>query len=225
MSDFIVGLTGGVAAGKSEVTRRFEALGIAVVDADVAARAVVEPGQPALAQIAARFGAGILQADGRLDRRALRERVFADAGERQALEAITHPAIRTALQAGCRAAPGPYVIAAVPLLAEAGGRSGYPWVDRILVVDAPESLQHARLMRRDGVDEALASRMIAAQAPRHERLAIADDVVLNDGLAGHLDAAVAKLDAQYRALAAAVRQQGSSAGLDMSAASERPGRN
>lgn len=201
MSDFIIGLTGGVASGKSEVTRRFEVLGVHVADADVAAREVVEPGQPALAAIAERFGRAVLLADGTLDRRRLRERIFADADERRALEAITHPAIRARLEAQCRAAPGPYAIAAVPLLVEAGGRAAYPWVDRILVVDAPVQVQHARLMRRDGVDETLASRMIAAQATREARTAIADDVIVNDGHPDHLDAMVAALDARYRELA------------------------
>ena len=200
MSDFIVGLTGGVASGKSEVTRRFQALGVEVVDADVAAREVVEPGQPALARIAERFGAGMLLADGRLDRRQLRERVFADAQARRDLEAITHPAIRARVKAQAQAAPGPYAVVAVPLLAEAG-RAAYPWMARVLVVDAPESLQHDRLMRRDGVDEALAARMIAAQASRTARLAIADDVILNDGDPAHLDTAVAALHARYLAAA------------------------
>ena len=204
MSDFIIGLTGGVASGKSEVTRRFEALGVAVADADLAARAVVEPGQPALAAIATRFGAGILLPDGRLDRRQLRELVFADMQARRDLEAITHPAIRALLRTQCLAAPGPYAIAAIPLLAEAGGRAGYPWLDRIVVVDAPVELQRSRLMQRDGVDEALAMRMISAQATRDARLAIADEVVLNDGHPDHLDARVAELDARYRALAAAL---------------------
>ena len=200
MSDFIVGLTGGVASGKSEVTRRFQALGVAVVDADLAAREVVEPGQPALARIAERFGAGMLLADGRLDRRQLRKRVFADAQARRDLEAITHPAIRARVKAQAQAAPGPYAVVAVPLLAEAG-RAAYPWMARVLVVDAPESLQHDRLMRRDGVDEALAARMIAAQASRTVRLAIADDVILNDGDPAHLDTAVAALHARYLAAA------------------------
>ena len=202
MSGFIIGLTGGVASGKSELTRRFEALGVYVADADVVAREVVEPGQPALAAIAARFGREVLQADGALDRRRLRERIFAAPSDRLALEAITHPAIRSALEAACRQAPGPYAIAAIPLLAEAGGRRGYPWLDRILVVDTPVAVQHARLMRRDGVDAELADRMIAAQATREARLALADDVVLNDGAPDHLDARVAELDARYRKLAA-----------------------
>lgn len=202
MSEFIIGLTGGVAAGKSEVTRRFEARGIAIADADLAARQVVEPGQPALARVVETFGADVLQADGRLDRRRLREHVFADADARHRLEAILHPAIREHLAVQCRNAAGPYAIAAIPLLTEVGGRSAYPWLDRILLVDAPVELQHARLMRRDDIDEALAAKMIAAQAGRAERRALADEVVLNDGHPEHLDAAVERLDAYYRTLAA-----------------------
>ena len=202
MSKFIIGLTGGVAAGKSEVTRRFEARGIAIADADLAARQVVEPGQPALARVVETFGADVLQADGRLDRRRLREHVFADADARHRLEAILHPAIREHLAVQCRNAAGPYAIAAIPLLTEVGGRSAYPWLDRILLVDAPVELQHARLMRRDDIDETLAAKMIAAQAGRAERRALADDVVLNDGHPEHLDAAVERLDAYYRTLAA-----------------------
>lgn len=203
MSGFIIGLTGGVASGKSEVARRFQALGVEVADADVAARQVVAPGQPALAGIVRHFGPGVLQADGTLDRRRLRERVFADADARRALEAITHPAIRALLEAHCRQAAGPYAIAAIPLLAEAGGRTAYPWLDRILVVDAPEALQQSRLMQRDDVDAGLAARMIAAQATRPQRLAIADDVVRNDGEPARLDAEVAALHRRYLALAAA----------------------
>ena len=202
MSEFIIGLTGGVAAGKSEVTRRFEARGIVIADADLAARQVVEPGQPALARVVETFGADVLQADGRLDRRRLREHVFADADARHRLEAILHPAIREHLAVQCRNAAGPYAIAAIPLLTEVGGRSAYPWLDRILLVDAPLELQHARLMRRDDIDEALAAKMIAAQAGRAERRALADEVVLNDGHPDHLDAAVERLDAYYRTLAA-----------------------
>lgn len=205
MSQFVIGLTGGVAAGKSEVTRRFEALGITVADADVAARVVVAPGSEGLARIVAHFGSGILLADGQLDRAALRERIFASAQERQALEAITHPAIRTLLRQTCEQAPGPYAIAAIPLLTEAGGRQSYPWLDRILVVDAPVAVQHARLMQRDGTTAELADRMIAAQASREERLALADDVVVNDGHPDHLQAEVERLDAMYRGLAGSNR--------------------
>lgn len=201
MAAFVVAVTGGVASGKSAVTDAFAARGITVADADVAARAVVEPGQPALQQIAERFGPGSLAADGRLDRAAMRERIFADAEARSALEAILHPRIRSWLQAACAAATSPYVVAAIPLLTEGGGRSAYPWLDRILVVDVPEAVQHERLMRRDGVDDGLARRMVAAQAGRRQRLALADDVIVNDGPLSALVAAVSRLDARYRRLA------------------------
>lgn len=202
MSRFVIGLTGGIAAGKSEVSRRFEALGITVADADLAARVVVAPGSEGLARIAAHFGTNILLADGQLDRAALRARIFDSAQERQALEAITHPAIRQLLRQTCEQAEGPYAIAAIPLLTEAGGRQQYPWLDRILVVDVPVAVQHARLMQRDGIDTALADRMIAAQASREARLALADDVVVNDGHPDHLQAHVERLDRAYRELAA-----------------------
>lgn len=199
MSGYVIGLTGGIASGKSALGREFEALGVTVVDADVVAREVVAPG-PVLSRIAERFGRHVLQADGTLDRRALREMVFADEELRLALEGITHPAIRERLQAQCRAAPGPYAIAAIPLLTEAGGRGVYPWLDRILLVDAPVDLQRARLMARDGIDATLADRMIAAQATRAQRLALADDVVVNDGDPAHLQARARALAAQYLVL-------------------------
>jgi len=201
MSDYAIGLTGGIASGKSALGRQFEALGVTLVDADVVAREVVEPG-PVLTAIAERFGLAVLQADGTLDRRALRELVFADEQLRLALEAITHPAIRQRLLDRSRAAPGPYVVVAIPLLTEAGGRQAYPWLDRVLLVDAPLELQRERLMARDGIDAALADRMIAAQASREQRLALADDVVVNDGDPVRLEASARELDARYRQLAA-----------------------
>ncbi len=201
MSGFIIGLTGGVASGKSEVTRRFEARGIVVADADVAAREAVAVGSEGLAEVAAVFGAGMLDASGALDRAAMRRHVFADADARKRLEAIVHPRVRAMLKAACEQAPGPYAIAAIPLLAEGGGRHAYPWLDRILVIDVPREIQFARLMRRDGIDAALAEKMLAAQATRGQRLAIADDVIVNEGPLEALDAQVATLDARYRALA------------------------
>ncbi len=201
MSNFIVGLTGGIASGKSEVSRRFEALGITVADADIAAREVVAVGSPALAEIVERFGPDVVQADGSLDRSRLRQRVFADAGDRRALEAITHPAIRARVKSQCESAPGPYAMAAIPLLTEAGGRPSYPWLDRILVIDTPEAVQLSRLLRRDTIDEVLAQRMIDAQATRQQRLALADDVILNDGLPEQLQPQVERLDSLYRRLA------------------------
>lgn len=207
MAAYRVGLTGGIASGKSAVAARFAALGTAVVDADVAAREVVAPGQPALARIVEAFGPDVLRDDGSLDRAKLRTTVFADPHARRTLEGLLHPPIRAALQAAAEAAPGPYVLVAIPLLAEGGGRKAYPWLDRILVVDAPVDLQRARLMARDGIDAALADGMLAAQADRRQRLAIADDVVVNDGALAALDDVVAALDRHYRALAALARPQ------------------
>ena len=199
---YVVGLTGGIASGKSAVAERFTAKGIVVADADVAARTVVEPGQEALAEIAQTFGPDVLQADGQLDRAALRRRVFDDEPARRTLEAILHPRIRLLLRQQVEQAPGPYALVAIPLLAEGGGRNAYPWLDRILVVDVPREVQVARVMRRDGIDAALAERMVAAQATREARLAIADDIVVNAGAVEALDAQVTALGRLYRRLAA-----------------------
>lgn len=196
---FVVALTGGIASGKSAVARRFEALGIAVHDADVAAREVVKPGSESLAAIVQAFGPGVLDEQGLLDRAAMRRRVFADDMARRQLEAITHPRVRAWLRERVAADPGPYCILAIPLLAE--NLAHYRWVDRILVVDAPESAQLERLVRRDGIDEALARRMIARQASREQRLALADDLIENGGEEAALDAAVAALHQRYLALA------------------------
>jgi dephospho-CoA kinase len=200
MSDYFIGLTGGIASGKSALEREFVARGIFVADADLIARRIVEPGQPALEAVAAHFGASVLTADGTLDRAGLRALVFDNEPARRALEGILHPIIRTQLYEQCLAATSDYAVAAIPLLTEGGGRNAYPWLDRILVVDALPATQKARLMQRDGIDEALAEKMIAAQATRAQRLAIADDIVVNDGDLSRLSAAVDELDARYRAL-------------------------
>lgn len=192
----ILGLTGGVASGKSSVARAFEARQPGcVVDADRAARAVVEPGTDGLAAVVERFGSGVLGADGRLDRAALRERVFAEPADRKALEALLHPRIRAWMAERAAAATSAYVVMDIPLLAEGGGRSTWPMLDRIVVVDVPAAVQRARLRARDGVDEAMAERMIAAQATRAQRLALADDVIVNLGSLPDLDAAVGRLEA------------------------------
>lgn len=203
MSDYFIGLTGGIASGKSALEKAFAAHGIAVADADLLAREVVQPGEPALAAVVAHFGTGVLQADGQLDRATLRERVFGNDEERRALEAILHPAIRARLHDLCRQADSPYAIAVIPLLTEGGGRRAYPWLHRILVVDTPVAVQKARLMQRDGIDAALAERMLAAQAARADRLAIADDIIVNDGDITHLQHSADALHARYLALAAA----------------------
>lgn len=202
MAAFCVGVTGGVASGKSEVTRRFEALGVTVADADLAARAAVEAGSAGLAEVVAAFGADVLDAQGGLDRAAMRRRVFADPDARRRLEAIVHPRVRALLREQCERAPGAYAIAAIPLLTEGGGREAYPWLQRILLVDVPVEVQRARVMARDRVEAELAERMIAAQATRAARLAIADDVIVNDGQLDALGRQVAALDRRYRALAA-----------------------
>ena len=201
MSNFVIGLTGGIASGKTEVTRRFEALGIFVADADVAAREAVEVGSDGLADIVDMFGASVLLADGSLDRPAMRRRVFNDSDALKRLEGIIHPHVRELLHAACARASTPYVIAAVPLLAESGGRKAYPWLQRILVVDVPEAVQLQRLLLRDGIDEPLARRMMGAQATREQRLAIADDVLVNEAALEQLDAHVVALDRLYRRLA------------------------
>lgn len=201
MSDYFIGLTGGIASGKSALEKAFAKQGVVVADADLLAREVVAPGEPALAAVVERFGRDVLRADGQLDRAALRVRVFGDPDQRRALEAILHPAIRARLEAICRAAPGPYAIATVPLLTEGGGRAAYPWLHRILVVDTPAAVQKARLMQRDGIDATLADQMMAAQASRAERLALADDIVVNDGDLAHLQRAADQLHARYVALA------------------------
>ncbi len=173
-----VALTGGIASGKSAVAALFEARGVPVVDSDAIAREIVAPGSPALEAIRRRFGERILQGDGTLDRRALREQVFADPVARRDLEAITHPAIRARMQEWSQAVTGPYQIHMIPLLVESGGRRDF---DRVLVVDCPEELQIQRVMQRDGVDANSARNILAAQASRAARLAIADDVIVNDG--------------------------------------------
>lgn len=201
MADYIIALTGGIASGKSEVERRFRTLGVHVADADVAAREVVEPGTAGLAEIVDAFGSGVLDAGGALDRPAMRRRVFADDAARLQLEAIIHPRVRAALRTACQAAGGPYAIAAIPLFAEAGPDAYVTWVDRVLVVDVPVAVQLERLLRRDGIDEALAWRMIRAQATRDQRLAVADDVIANDGPLEALDALVGALHGRYLELA------------------------
>ncbi len=191
---FRVALTGGIASGKSAVAALFTAHGVPVVDSDVIAREVVAPGSPALEAIRRRFGDGVLQADGSLDRRALREQVFAEPAARRDLEAITHPAIRARMQAWSQTAVGPYQIHMIPLLIEGGGRRDF---DRVLVVDCPEQLQVQRVMQRDGVDEISARNVLAAQASRAERLSIADDVIVNDGDRDKLSIEVDALHRRY----------------------------
>lgn len=202
MAQFRVGLTGGIASGKSAADAAFAGLGVVIADADVIARELVEPGQAALAEVVAHFGTDVLGDDGRLDRASLRRRIFAHPADKTALESILHPRIRAELEARTAAAPGDIAIASIPLLTEGGGRDAYPWLDRILVIDVAPETQRARLMARDGIDAELAQQMIAAQASREDRLAIADDVVCNEDTLDTLRSRIAELCRFYQRLAA-----------------------
>ena len=197
-STLTVGLTGGIASGKSLVASAFQRLGVTIIDADVVARDIVEPGQPALAEIVSRFGDDIVDDEGRLKRRDLREIVFADDAARSDLEGITHPRIREELARRRDAAQSDYCLLVVPLLVKS---SMIDLVDRVLVVDAPEGVQMERLMSRDDIDEDLAQRMIAAQDARGERLAMADDVLINTGPRKDIADLAAALHAGYLRLA------------------------
>jgi dephospho-CoA kinase len=192
-------LTGGIASGKSAVAGMFAELGIPVIDTDVIAREVVAPGQPALDEIRARFGAHMIDASGKLDRAAMRSLVFSDDDARAELEAILHPRIGLETRRQAEAAGGPYQLIVVPLLAGSPLRQ---FVDRVLVVDCDEDTQMQRLRRRDNETAENAQRILAAQASREERLAIADDTIDNGGELEATQAAVSQLDQRYREIAA-----------------------
>lgn len=197
-----IGLTGGIASGKSTVARRFVELGVPVVDADAAARAVVAPGKPGLAAVRERFGPRVLAENGELDRRALRDLIFEDPGLRRDLETILHPLIRADMEQSAELAIGPYVVMDIPLLVESGSRDR---VDRILVVDVDETMQLQRVMARDGCTEQQARAILASQASRSARLAAADDVLVNTGTVTDLRQAVDHLHERYLRLAEARR--------------------
>src|SRR5262245_42965374 len=195
-----VALTGGIASGKSTVANLFAARGASIVDTDLLAREVVAPGSPLLPRIAEHFGSLVLQKDGSLDRARLRELVFKNPAERQWLEGVTHPAIRELTDSRCETATGPYAIVAIPLLVETRGTHRF---HRVLVVDCDPALQLARLQSRDGMTREQAERMLAAQVSREQRLAVADDVIRNDGDIAALRDQVEKLHLQYSAAAKA----------------------
>ncbi len=196
----VVGLTGGIGSGKTAVSDRFAQYGVPVIDTDLLARELVEPGQPALATIVAEFGSDCLDERGQLRRAHLRERVFADPAGRRRLEAILHPRIRALARERIAASSAPYCLVVIPLLAETGMTD---LVDRVLVVDVPEAEQIRRVMARDRVDEARARRILAAQAQRARRLALADEILDNAGDLDHLDRQVTDLHQRYSTLAAA----------------------
>jgi dephospho-CoA kinase len=189
-----VGLTGGIASGKSLVGELFRQHGVSVIDADQVARDVVAPGQPGLSRLVEHFGASILDTDGTLARRRMRERVFSDPMARQMLESLLHPLIHAELARRRDIATGDYRILMIPLLARTGMRE---LVDRVLVVDAPESAQTERLVQRDGVDMELARSMLAAQETREQRLKLADDILVNNGHPEQLREPVAQLHKHY----------------------------
>jgi dephospho-CoA kinase len=195
-----LGLTGGIASGKSTAATRFVELGVPVIDADESARRVVTPGSPGLAAVVELFGAPILLPTGELDRRQLRDIVFTDPTRRRELEAILHPLIRADMEAKAATAVGPYVVMAIPLLVEAQDKAR---VNRLLVVDAGEALQLERLMQRDGGSSEQACAILAAQAGRERRLAVADDVLHNSGSVADLRQGVDELHRRYLVLSGA----------------------
>ena len=195
---YVIGVTGGIGSGKTAVSDHFESLGITVVDADIASRTVVEPGKPALTKIAEHFGADILLDDGALDRAKLRAAIFRDDSERQWLEALLHPLIREEIVNGLDNAKSSYAILVSPLLVESGQNQ---LVERVLVVDVPESLQLERTVKRDSNSEEQVKAIIAAQASRQQRLDFADDVITNDGSLSQLQSQVEELHHQYLELA------------------------
>jgi dephospho-CoA kinase len=196
---FVVGITGGIGSGKTAVSDRFRALGIEIVDADVASREVVKPGMPALDAIRGHFGESVIQPDGALDRAALRQKVFSDPAERQWLERLLHPSINAWIREQLTKATSPYVILVSPIMFET---QQHLLTDRVLVVDVPESVQLARTMARDNNSETQVRAIMAAQASREKRLERADDVIVNDGGLETLDREVAALHRKYLELAA-----------------------
>jgi dephospho-CoA kinase len=195
----VVGVTGGIGSGKSTVAELFHALGAALVDTDAIAHELTLAGQPAVMQIAERFGPEVLTRDGSLDRAAVRAKVFSDPAARRDLENILHPMIRREVDRRVSEARGPYVLLLVPLLVETGGYKNL--VNRILVVDCDESLQVQRTMQRSGLTEEQVRAIMRTQASRAARLALADDVIHNDGGPAELAPQVQALDTRYRALA------------------------
>ncbi|WP_439510876.1 dephospho-CoA kinase [Marinimicrobium koreense] len=194
MAERVIGVTGGIGSGKSSVMRAFQAKGIEAVDADDMARVVVEPGQPALNAIAEHFGPDILTPEGTLNRPALRTIIFSDPDAKTWLEALLHPLINQELRLRLAAAQGPYALLVSPLLFETGQDR---LVDRILVVDVPESVQLARASARDGADPEQIRRIMASQMSREERLRRADDVLDNSGHLADLERQVGELHGKY----------------------------
>jgi dephospho-CoA kinase len=194
---WVVGLTGGIGSGKSTVADSFAAHGVPVIDTDAIARDLTAPGGAALEAIRAAFGEAAMQADGTLDRAALRRRVFADSASRHSLEAILHPLIRQRVEQALVTLTAPYALIVIPLLVETGAYQDM--LNRVLVVDCPEDLQIARVMARSGLTRDEVTAILAAQAGRAERLAVADDVIVNTAPPEALRTQVATLHRRYLA--------------------------
>ncbi len=194
----IIGLTGGIGSGKSTALKRFVELGVPVIDADDIARELVLPGRPGLKRIIAEFGTDVLTDEGLLDRARLRKIVFDNSQKRKALEAILHPLIRAEMRRRAENINVPYCVFCIPLLVETG-QSGT--VDRVLVIDSKEELRYQRIKRRDGLPDEQIKAILAAQATSEDRLAVADDVIVNNGDAGEINRQVDKLHQKYLELA------------------------
>lgn len=201
---YTVALTGGIGSGKSTVADEFAHLGVTVIDADIIARQVVEPGTPALLAIAERFGPQMINDDGSLNRRRLRERIFAHSEDKAWLNALLHPLIQQETRRQMQASTSPYLLWVVPLLVE---NRLTDKADRVLVVDVPKETQIERTMRRDGVSREHAEHILAAQATREQRLAAADDVIENMGSADAVASHVARLHEKYLMLASQAASQ------------------
>lgn len=191
---FLVGLTGGIGSGKTAAAEHFQHLGITIVDADVASRAVVEPGTAALREIAVHFDDDILDDSGALDRAALRHKVFADADERTWLQGLLHPLINQYLKDHIQASESPYTLLVNPLLFET---KQHTWCERVLVIDVPEEVQLERTMQRDNNTREQVSNIMRAQASREQRLSQAQDVIVNDADLATLHSRVAALHKEY----------------------------
>ncbi len=194
MSDFVIGLTGGIGSGKTQVSDYFAKLGIDIVDADICSRIVVEPGKPALEEIVNRFSHAILDKTGNLNRAKLRKIIFKDPGEKQWLESLLHPLIFEEIMGQLQAASSPYAILVSPLLVEAGQNH---FCQRVLVVDVPEDIQLARTMQRDDNSEEQVKAIMASQASRQQRIDYADDIISNDSNLESLYRKVDELHQRY----------------------------
>ncbi len=193
----IVGLTGGIASGKSTVADMFRSYDVPIIDTDIIARELVMPGEEAYNEIINKFGENILQANGSLDRAKLRDLIFKNTDQRKQLESILHPRIRIEVFALLKQINAPYVIIVIPLLFE----TDYPYpLDRVLVIDTSEAIQLGRLLQRDGIDHELATRILATQLPRQQKCQLADDILTNDGDMELLRSRVDALHRQYLAL-------------------------